>query len=267
MLLLLFYKGSFSGCQGQPLASPWHLLISSLKLTALPSLSVRLRTRYCHTYSLPYCPLPSTLLITHAQLACSLPYTQAIALYLNQSYTHTGGSRQQAKGQLPLSNFTILHFYLGRPHTLQEQVHQQTPGRSHPHIRVYQNTDRVLYLTQDNRVYCRAATPADVQQIVSVYYGWIDTDQEKKGILNPFPLTQADQFAAISRYTSRYLGSRPLITVNGIRIGEGRPDRTRSPPKEIGNALQANRGLLTIEVPPTELRRLNVLKEMQRASA
>ena len=30
---------------------------------------------YCHTYSLPYRPLPLTLLVIHARLACSLPYT------------------------------------------------------------------------------------------------------------------------------------------------------------------------------------------------
>ena len=42
----------------------------------LPSLSVRLSllTRLL-PYSLPYRPLPSTLLVTHAQLTCSLPYT------------------------------------------------------------------------------------------------------------------------------------------------------------------------------------------------
>src|SRR6266702_7331283 len=57
-----FYKGSFGGCQGQPSARPWHLLIRSLGLAALPPPSVRLLyVGYC-LYSLPYRPLSSTLL-------------------------------------------------------------------------------------------------------------------------------------------------------------------------------------------------------------
>jgi len=32
----------------------------------------------------------------------------------------------------------------------------------------------------DDRVCCRAVTPADAWQIASAYTGWIDTDQEKK---------------------------------------------------------------------------------------
>src|SRR6266702_1519303 len=54
-------KGSFGGCQGQPSARPWHLLIRSLGLAALlSSSSVRLLYEgYCLP-SLSYRPLPST---------------------------------------------------------------------------------------------------------------------------------------------------------------------------------------------------------------
>ena len=78
-------KGSFGGCQGQPLARPWHLLISSLGLTALPPSSVCLSPvlGYCLPYALPYRPLPSTPYVIHARLACSLPYTLAICLTNN----------------------------------------------------------------------------------------------------------------------------------------------------------------------------------------
>ena len=71
-------KGSFGGCQGQPLARPWHLLISSFGLTALPPLLVcLLYLGYC-LYSLPYCPLSLTPYVIHARLACSLLYILAI---------------------------------------------------------------------------------------------------------------------------------------------------------------------------------------------
>jgi len=113
-------------------ARPWHLLISSLGLQPFPPSSVRLRTRYCHTYSLLYHPLPSTLLVTHARLACSLPYTWAIALHSNRSYTLTGGSRQQAEG-FALEQFHDPPFLPRTTAYTAKQVHQQTPGRSHPH--------------------------------------------------------------------------------------------------------------------------------------
>src|SRR6266702_5133075 len=40
--IIAYCKGSFGGRQGQPLAGPWHLLIRSLGLAALPPPSVRL---------------------------------------------------------------------------------------------------------------------------------------------------------------------------------------------------------------------------------
>ena len=51
-----FCKGSFGGCQGQPSARPWHLLLRSLVLFIGSSLYLG----YCLPYSLPYRPLPST---------------------------------------------------------------------------------------------------------------------------------------------------------------------------------------------------------------
>jgi len=67
------YKGSFSGCQGQPSARPWHLLIWSLVLVALPPPLVRLSPvlGYCLP-SFLYRPLPSTLLFDSCS-ACLLP--------------------------------------------------------------------------------------------------------------------------------------------------------------------------------------------------
>src|SRR3984957_4730052 len=80
--------------------------------------------------------------VTHARLGCSLPYTWAILPHIQTDPTPIRvvvGSKPRAS---PSSNCSILHFYLGRPRTLQEQVHQQTPGRSHPHTKVHWNTDQ-----------------------------------------------------------------------------------------------------------------------------
>src|ERR1700723_3640177 len=71
--------------------------------------------------------------VTYARLACFLPYTWAILPHIQTDPTPirvVAGSKPRAS---PSSNSTILHFYLGRPRTLQEQVHQQTLGRSHPY--------------------------------------------------------------------------------------------------------------------------------------
>ena len=83
--------------------------------------------------SLPYRPLPSTLLVTHARLARPLPYTWANMPHIRTDPTPfrvVAGSKPRAS---PSSNFTILHFL---PRTIAytaEQVHQQASGRSHPH--------------------------------------------------------------------------------------------------------------------------------------
>src|SRR6266702_7273238 len=81
-------KGSFGGCQGQPSARPWHLLLRSLGRAALlSSSSVRLLYEgYCLS-SLPYRPLPSTPYVIHARLACSLPYTWQYALHILIQHT------------------------------------------------------------------------------------------------------------------------------------------------------------------------------------
>src|SRR6266702_313580 len=65
------------------------------------------------------------------------------ALHSNRSYTLAGGSRLAAGSSIfhdpPLLPRTITYIAT-------EQVHQQTPGRSHPLITVNWNTDQVLYL-------------------------------------------------------------------------------------------------------------------------
>ena len=70
------YKGTFGGGQAQPSARPWDLLISSLGLTVLPPLSVRLSLSLSCTRVLPYLllyrPLPLTLLCDLCS-ACLLP--------------------------------------------------------------------------------------------------------------------------------------------------------------------------------------------------
>src|SRR6266704_1128297 len=93
--------------------------------------------------------------------ACLLPTVHPgnMPSHSNRSYTLAGGSRLAAGSSI----FTILHFYLGRSRTpadawqiasaytvswntdqvlylpwtiayAAEQLHQQMPGRSHPHI-------------------------------------------------------------------------------------------------------------------------------------
>src|SRR6266404_1703307 len=73
-------KGSFGGCQGQPSARPWHLLIAPLGLQPFPP----------HRFVSVLRLLPTLITIssssinspvTHARLACSLPYTWAILPY------------------------------------------------------------------------------------------------------------------------------------------------------------------------------------------
>ena len=54
-----------------------HPLYTPRACSLLPPPSVRLCPRLLPT-SLPYRPLPSTPYVTHARLACSLPYTWAI---------------------------------------------------------------------------------------------------------------------------------------------------------------------------------------------
>src|ERR1700722_17909275 len=57
--------------------------------------------------------------VTHARLACSLPYTWAILPHIQTNPTPfrvVAGSKPRAS---PSSNFTILHFYLGRSRSLQ----------------------------------------------------------------------------------------------------------------------------------------------------
>src|SRR6266702_8468000 len=100
-------KGSFGGCQGQPSARPWHLLIIPWAYSPLVLLiGSSLYSGYCPTlyhvvlfHRLPCdscsaCLLPTVHLairlthivlfyrlpVIHARLACSLPYTLAIRL-------------------------------------------------------------------------------------------------------------------------------------------------------------------------------------------
>ena len=55
-------KGSFGGCQGQPSARPWHLLIDPSGLQPFPPHRfVSLSSLRLLPTSLPYRPLPSTL--------------------------------------------------------------------------------------------------------------------------------------------------------------------------------------------------------------
>ena len=117
----------------------------SLGLAALPSLSVCLS---------PFRLLPHYHIVLFHRLsgdscsACLLPTVHPG----NMPYIRTdptpfrvvAGSKPRAS---PSSNFTILHFL---PRTIAftatQQVHQQMPGRSHPHTKVHWNTDQVLYL-------------------------------------------------------------------------------------------------------------------------
>ena len=73
-----YYKGSFGGCQGQPSARPWHLLIDPSGLQPFPphrfvSLMSTEAIAYLITISSSSIDSP----VTYARLACSLPYTWA----------------------------------------------------------------------------------------------------------------------------------------------------------------------------------------------
>src|SRR6266567_2939077 len=72
LYFVLMCKGSFGGCQGQPSARPWHLLIRSLGLAALPPPSVRLCTRGIAYPTLYYIVLFYQLLCD-IYSACLLP--------------------------------------------------------------------------------------------------------------------------------------------------------------------------------------------------
>jgi hypothetical protein len=72
--LLPTCKGSFGGCQGQPLARPWHLLIDPSGLQPFPPHRFVSLQGYCLiTTSSSSIDSP----VTHARLACSLSYTWA----------------------------------------------------------------------------------------------------------------------------------------------------------------------------------------------
>ena len=110
-----------------------HPLYTPQAYSLLPPPSIRLSP------VLGYC-LPYYHIVLFHRLpcdlysACLLPtiYLGDIASHSNRSYTLPGSSRQQAEG-FALKHFTILHFL---PRTIAytaKQLHQQTPGRSHPH--------------------------------------------------------------------------------------------------------------------------------------
>ena len=152
--------------------------------------------------SLPYRPLPSTL--RDPCSACLLPTVHLgnTASHSNRSYTLPGGSRQQAEG-FALEQFHDPPFL---PRTIAytaEQVHQQTPGRSHPHngvgIRIRSSTlPRTIAFTATQQVH-----------------------QQTSGRSHPH--------ITVGRYG---LGDKG----DGSYLAKGRsyPDRTRSPPKAIG---------------------------------
>ena len=82
--LLCTCKGSFGGCQGQPLARPWHLLIRSLGLAVLPPPSVRLSVLGVLPtllFTISSSSIDSPMI--HARLAYSLLYTLAIRLTIS----------------------------------------------------------------------------------------------------------------------------------------------------------------------------------------
>jgi hypothetical protein len=115
------------------LAPPYKLL----GLAALPSSSVRLSHVY-GGYCLPHyhIVLFHRLSVTHARLACSLPYTWAKMPHIRTDPTPfrvVAGSKPRASYPRAISHFTILHFYLGRPRILQSSYTSKTSGRSHPH--------------------------------------------------------------------------------------------------------------------------------------
>src|SRR5882724_3774185 len=123
-------KGSFGGCQGQPSARPWHLLIVPWAYS--PSLLIG-SSLPLQAIAYPHYHIVLFHRLSCARLACSLPYTWAILPHIRTDPTPfrvVAGSKPRAS---PSSNFTILHFL---PRTIAyaaEQLHQQASGRSHPH--------------------------------------------------------------------------------------------------------------------------------------
>src|SRR5882762_1389021 len=78
-------KGSFGGYQGQPSARPWHLLIAPLGLQPFPP------HRFVSLFPTRLLPTLITISsssidspVTHARLACSLPYTWAILPHIKR---------------------------------------------------------------------------------------------------------------------------------------------------------------------------------------
>ena len=136
-------KGSFGGRQGQPSARPWHLLIRSLGLAALPPPSVRLLSTEAIAYLITISSSSIDSLCDSCS-ACLLPTVHpGNTPYIRTDPTLSGGSRLAAGSSI----FTILHFLPRMIAYAAEQLHQQMPGRSHPLITVDWNTDQVLDLT------------------------------------------------------------------------------------------------------------------------
>src|SRR6266576_2278093 len=92
-----FCKGSFGGCQGQPSARPWHLLIAPLGLQPFPPHRFVSLRGYFHTH---YYIVLFHRLSCDSCSACLLPtvHLGKYASHSNRSYTLPGGSRQQAEG-------------------------------------------------------------------------------------------------------------------------------------------------------------------------
>src|SRR5580692_3868967 len=85
----------------------------------LPHRFVSLFLRRLLPTSLLYCPLPSTPYVTHARLACSLPYTWAILPHIRTDPTPfrvVAGSKPRAS---PSSISRSSTFHLGRSRILQ----------------------------------------------------------------------------------------------------------------------------------------------------
>ena len=164
--LLSYIPGALRGCQGQPSARPWPPLISSSGLQP-PSSPIGSSQYEAVAYSLPYYPLPSTLYIIHAQLTCSLPYILVILPYIQTDPTPlrvVAGSKLRAS---PLSNFTILYFYLGRPRILQSSyTSRRLADRIHITVLEY-GLGPLLYLGQLRTLQSRYTSRH--QQITSAY--------------------------------------------------------------------------------------------------
>jgi hypothetical protein len=109
-----------------------HPLYAPRACSLLPPPSVRLCPRVLPYLLITISSSSIDSLVTHARLACSLPYTWAILPHIrtNPPFQGVAGSKPRAS---PSSNFTILHFL---PRTIAyaaKQLHQQASGRSHPH--------------------------------------------------------------------------------------------------------------------------------------